>query len=120
MTDLMELASRVEAGEGPDRELDSDIARWLMRHLNWHSADCLGRYTASIDDAMTLVPEGWTYIQIEQCARDLPGQHCRASVERLVEEGDEREAGYAATPALALTAAALRARAHQGAAHADQ
>jgi hypothetical protein len=128
MTNLTTLADRVEAAERGDWELDSDIHSLISpdrKHpylVGTHIDDThpSGRpysapaYTASIDAAMTLVPEGWTYVSIEFCARGMPGQHCRVSIERLItEHDDEREYGYAATPALALCAAALRAQAKE-------
>jgi len=138
MTDLMELASRVEAAEGPDRELDNDIARWLMRDLNWHSSDCLGRYTASIDDAMTLVPEGWAIDKISmwpaspegasnatepQSSVSMVGTSLGRYGRRIIwghSGKDGRVEATSSTPARALTAACLRARAHQGTAHVEQ
>jgi hypothetical protein len=114
--DLTALIARVEAATGPDREVDADIAvalnvggladpvwkrlpggKFVDRGcaINTVSAD---RYTASLDAAMALVPSG---------------------VDWLLDSGriaivGRRPAGpftaRAATPALALTAAALRAR----------
>lgn len=84
-------------------------------HQNiWSSA--LPRYTASIDAAMTLVPEGWFW---------MAGNRDRITPRAYVENGKLAYVGVgtsrnparlwsevtAATPALALTAAALRARA---------
>jgi len=103
--DLIALAERVEALEGPCRETDADI--YLAADAANGSFEKL--YTASLDAAMTLAPEGWTYISVEICAHGKPGQHCRASVERLHDDEDQRCAGYAKEPALAITAAALRA-----------
>lgn len=76
------------------------------------AADYIGapRYTASLDNALLLVPDQATYVNIETCARHTPNQHCRAEVSWLDEqETESRFSGYAATPALALTAACLRA-----------
>lgn len=143
MTDLMELASRVDAGEGPDRELDADIQDAVR--LGGYKADrdgCSGRlcgtmtrmasngdgvewkplpaFSASLDAAMTLIPENWPEINISTDA----GGKWRADLGRETENGVyENEiqvaTAFAATPALALCCAALRARAHQGAAHVD-
>jgi len=131
-TDLMELASRVEAGEGPDRELDA-LAWWhgcadqsatdgdLIEAFNTDPAIALDnwigsrwraegqfppRYTASLDAAMSLVRDDCWRVE----------DHPLAGPCALVGDAE----GYAATPALALTAAALRARAHQGTAHVEQ
>jgi len=153
MTDLMELASRVEAGEGPDRELDA-WAWWhgcadqaatdgdLIEAFNADPAIALDnwigsrwrtegefppRYTASLDAAMSLVPPHLRLMLSEwddeehlrskgpwQAVLSKPGQDASFDAMR----GYRCE--HAATPALALTAAALRARAHQGTAHVEQ
>ncbi len=127
MSALIELAERCEAAAGPDRGLDAAIYRAVTGncpHLNFSTVagdgDCLAevcldcgeeeplfvvpRYTASIDAATMLLPEGYDF---------------------RVERFDENKAcawvwkrGYfallcheATTPALTLTAAALRAHA---------
>jgi hypothetical protein len=97
-----ELAERCENATGPDRRLDNDI------RLATNNGCAFGDdppYTASLDAAMTLVPEG-----------------CQATI---VRRKDGHGAAYfdrewlagscdsAATPALALCAAALRARSAQ-------
>ena len=71
--DLIALAERVERAEGPDRELDAEIAPLKgLRRVD--EGQPLGRvwydhrghgvplpaFTASLDAAMTLVPEGWS------------------------------------------------------------
>lgn len=131
---LNELAARVEAAEGPDRELDGEIAKGIGWVFNpdtgisgfWRSmwlnpeghADYRGppRYTASLDAAMSLVPEGAHW----HCGRhSKTGKHPRTGT--TVDGGGDAyltpknacEPVYtmAATPALALVAACLRARA---------
>jgi hypothetical protein len=137
---LNALADRVEAASGPDRELDALIAiqvawRWegwaegdiaveesarkfgveyvVDRVANSHKSiwKLLPRYTASLDAAMTLVPEGWDWALYTGadgrceagCApADTDPEGCRTA---------DSDQSLAATPALALTAAALRARA---------
>ena len=110
MTDLLKLAERCEGAEGPDRELDLEIARMMgvtvMRrnyqdtaneeYTHWH-------YTASVDAALTLVPEGMLV------ALEI-GESTRAAVGNDVEAGFLGYAATAPTPALALCAASLRAR----------
>lgn len=95
--DLRALADRVEKATGPDRGLDVDIEH----ARGWPDAQWTSdarRYTASLDAAVTLVPRGWTW-----------------RVGNLVSGGGFAFLGtslkehVAATPALALTAAALRA-----------
>ncbi len=67
----MTLADRIEQAEGPSRELDAEIALLVGapcgRRSGWSNADngdyyvideCAPAYTASIDAALTLVPEG--------------------------------------------------------------
>jgi hypothetical protein len=123
--ELLALAERVEALGGPDREVDAEIALALgivrerdgncfYGHRDFSmmvlergyydhdgSAPELSAYTASLDAAMTLVPEG-------MCWRTACFPRGQGVASAMVEGGPER---MAATPALALTAAALRARA---------
>ncbi len=111
-----ELAARVEALDGPDREVD----RHLARVVGWHPAGVDDRllkgdaawlyenscpaYTASLDAAMTLKPQGWRLVGLSEHLAPLP--HCKARLQFWYDESH----GQAATPALALCAAALRAR----------
>lgn len=132
MTDLTELAKRVEAATGPDRELDAEIAIAIdlkLPHDDYGARDAarrggaarlaemgechqnvwrtyLPRYTASLDSAMTLVPEGYEW------AVNWGGNSV-ANVNRIG-DGYPIHCGCAATPSLALTAAALGARAAMG------
>lgn len=126
MTDLAKLADRIERAEGPSRELDAEIALaagWTERvHGNpsFKVRSCQDptgkqyqhglvawapRYTASIDAAMTLVPEPaeWTLsvVNDEPCLVTIPAPGTMGDAIHTL----------AATPALALCAAALRARA---------
>ncbi len=126
-TDLEALAERCEQASGPDRELDIAILTTVLGYRDvhgdgnlfdrgndgyWFVDDCsihqLPSPTASLDAAMTLVPEPHKW--------SITAAH-----------GDDRWQAWvwsinygpnwyeAATPALALTAAALRAHslAHQ-------
>jgi hypothetical protein len=117
--ELLALAERCEAATGPDRELDGDIFCALGHAPFIEGAYCAYRspaYTASLDAAMTLVPEGWRWM-----AGHREFSHARGYVENggpaFVGVGTRRNPNRlwfettAATPALALTAAALRARA---------
>jgi len=124
MTDLTELAKRVEAATGPDRELAIKV--WLalvaddasrkayaegleisQEEANWRADYMMGGFDplSSLDAAMTLVPEGSA---VEIAAP--PTASCHAAVFT----GEAWHKGFAATPALALAAAALRALATQG------
>ncbi|NML11287.1 hypothetical protein HHL08_14220 [Sphingobium sp. AR-3-1] len=82
--------------------------------------DRLPAYTASIDAAMTLVPpDSWHEIKGPRKYLNIPSpvpNYWSAHLARWNHEGDAM--GWGATPALALTAAALRARAQsQGDGH---
>ena len=119
---LIELAERVEKAEGPDRRLDAEIAVAIdlqayegygvrdavrigglqclvemaeCRQNIWSSA--LPLYTASLDAAMTLKAEGRVILNL---AED--------GISTAIVDGTQAHGG---SPALALTAAALRARA---------
>jgi hypothetical protein len=118
MIDLLDLAVRVEGAEGPDRELDRAIYSAFatltgsppyVGHMLFgkpRSSDAPEPYfTASLDAAMGLVPEGWAFDLVQQ----LPPTRCTARV--YGPKGQVTDLHYGITPALALCAAALRARA---------
>lgn len=141
MTDLMELASRVEAREGPDRELDAligvAVAGYFLGEPRYPGAErrygyvdkegcrvepgngaadrLIPLYTASLDAAMTLVPGELRTAMVQK-----PDTTWGCALLALASDNREFPESTAPTPALALTAAALRARAHQGATHVDQ
>ncbi len=117
------LIARIEAAEGPDRELDADIhlalhpehlvAPWMrgtpawQSHIFFHATKQwtieARRYTASLDAALSLVPEGWDY-----CLCKGWGE---PAVVSIAPSGDVFEITVqSATPALALTVAAMRAQ----------
>ena len=134
MTDLTKLAERVEALTGPDREVDrlilvalglriipfrSDPFSWMSKVGDeWicverypkgfmHSGDrYVPRFTESLDAALTLVPKtGFAEINVFNGHAD-----CGASATVWSIYGEEFcEHIEADTPALALTAACLRA-----------
>jgi hypothetical protein len=133
MTDLLALADRVEKLTGPDRLVDAEIFKALGMPLPteffdrgisliWDDTqqafimpvgEMQMRYehphfTASLDAAMTLIPSKslWSVCDMEegpfaQVIRPMP---CGGYVNGLT-------TAKGATPALALTAACLRARA---------
>jgi hypothetical protein len=132
---LIALAERCEAATGPDWKLDGliadELSDWENLGGHWEQHKVSGErrrtsyppaplYTASIDAAMTLVPEGWAVGSLEWWP-----MRSRGAGITLLETGSIGGAdwhGYdalfhadararAATPALALCAAALRARA---------
>ena len=143
MADLEKLAQRVEALTGPCRETDAEIAIALRRHhpaglwsLNfpewepdytdkgrvWAVGNINGNgshrsgswisefYTASIDEALTLMPKGYCVSAMGEIPDDL------CWYVNLWQDGsDEGEPEVRAkTPAIALTAACLRAHAQRG------
>lgn len=111
--DLNDLADRVEAASGADRELDRTIKEFVGHA--WDYAAEWPRdgqpiafpYTASIDAAITLVPEGYKW---KIMCSDFDGYLCEIWTDGTPEY---EHVSRAATPALALTAAALRARAQE-------
>ncbi len=134
---LLVLAERCEAATGADRELDcllwaednaltlewqghclvagsQGVIGWIdpgkdQRNFSCNRSDrCFGRikaYTASLDAALTLVPEGWQWVVSQQFGQPFAGCGGSPTDGWLAWHVD------AATPALALCAAALRARA---------
>lgn len=112
---LLELAERCEKTTGPKRELDEAIRLLVERNIvvgldlaGGYVPPSTPRYTESLDAAMQLVPEGWAWMA--GCA---PEARFFATLAPTDESGIEAEDidTAAATPALALCAAALRARA---------
>lgn len=130
--DLLKMADRVEALSGPDREVDERISlaiglpatvtigHEVLGNLR-QVPHTIKRYTASLDAAMTLVPAGWWVAGLYFCHPDfrsagdrdwhseLGGPVSWVQFDVVPEPEYECEGGNAATPALALTAAALRA-----------
>jgi len=128
--ELLELAERIEAASGPSYVLDCDIwdaiypgerderfAKLTAKGEPYHGrlgpADKDGyikplrAFTASIDSALSLVPEGISWRL--DFARAQHGQHAIGSAFVIID--GQRYHGDAATPALALCAASLRAQA---------
>ncbi|MDE2596311.1 MAG: hypothetical protein KGL44_05455 [Sphingomonadales bacterium] len=112
----MTLSERIEAAEGPSRELDWLIAEalgWTRRQVGqviayYAPGDGIMRagppkWTASLDAAMSLVPEGWR--------TSISNTTGLGWFVLVCEYGRFGEAyAKATTPALALAAAALKAR----------
>jgi hypothetical protein len=107
---MLELAERCEKATGPDRELSKQIHAVVEGRTYHHLETASYRnppaphFTASLDAAMTLVPEGASrFIFVRVGGR----WGCYIDDERgIIGSCDD-----AATAALALCAAALRARA---------
>jgi len=116
--DNQKLSARVEALEGPDREADAEIARacgaeygpksgWCDNESGdyWTVENCALHYTASLDVAMSLVPEGYGYE-----VRSMDGLERHIAGCFFDDTGEPDFWAQAATPAIALCAAALKAR----------
>lgn len=137
MTDehtMQDLIERLESATGPDRELDALVAiamgeppseafrlagapdpgKFGVGSYGYWTAP---KYSESIDAALTLVPEGWQW-QISNRAPDPHTGRAYLNNKQLINIGggltpNPRYAGAeatAATPAIALCIAALRAR----------
>jgi hypothetical protein len=127
--DLLALAERCEQATGPDRELDCAIAHalgWKQYEFadendyverGWHKPESrfpvgsLPRWTASLDAALTLVPHP-AWIRMDE----WPSDFCHGPVASIQPIRDPQVGLHVATGsslALALVAAALRARAAQ-------
>ena len=104
MTD--DLAKRCEQIDGPNRELDESIHDLMPVPKVVVPLS----YTRSIDDALMIVPEGWTWGHLQRKDR----QPEFAALLRPTTPGSDFWTGYvlgvAKSPALAMCAAALRAR----------
>jgi len=132
-----ELIAALEAAEGPSRELDDVIATaiftdkrrtcikglsdeaggmWMFRYPDGSIGSSL-RFTASIDAAMMLVPEGWAVERAGWHNLANPSAYFELWEYTQLDNGgwfhisDNRRAqGEASTPANALVIAALRAK----------
>lgn len=102
---LVELAEACEAAKGPDRELDYAI--WLEAGETPLTTNSDPPYTASLDAAMTLVPEGWRtsdFTQWENAEGAWSVMLLRTGFKHQAKDADAK------TGPLAIVAAALRAR----------
>lgn len=125
MTDLSDLIARLEAATEGSRELSDEVLRacgwttdWLAEgslHPTWHAPGCWPKgsivrpdVSRSLDDALALVPEGWRITVIGSTFTGSPSPRWRWLFQRFGLSGGEPY-GEAATPALALCAAILRA-----------
>jgi len=111
---LHELATRAEQAEGANYALDVEIsdAIWRMKWGKRRPKDIkVQPYTASLDAAMMLVPEGWVIWQMGEY-RDISPLIWHATLWQR-DADNPGPCCYGTTPALALTAAALRAMAKE-------
>ncbi len=121
--ELLALAERVEKSEGADRELDRAISRGLANTNDIEAMICAelseDRFTASLDAAASLVPEGWGRVTIYLPAYALGCLIGDARCElhnNACSGGGPFVQGIASgehAEARARTAAALRARAEE-------
>jgi hypothetical protein len=98
-----ELIAALQAAKRHDWRLDCDIADafTLRKPEGVPSWEWPPRYTASIDVALTLVPEGWAWgLWVNETGPG--GAHC--------DKGEERFVAKHLHPAIALCIAALKAR----------
>ena len=98
----------IEHGMSMDQAIAAGCPTWRAANL-FHTPT----YTASLDAAMTLVPEGWSF-EVRCSGTGDRGQASAWNPMKAPGHEEVRVMGCA-TPALALTAAALRARAGMGA-----
>ena len=123
MTTDPTLLADLAAASGPDRELDARVALcagWKKPGHHGGYSEIVGvrpggrgfaavpRYTASIDAALTLVPEGWGWKA--DCGLGFGHSFTvgHVGVNKLFDRPEGW--GKAATPAIALCIAALKAR----------
>lgn len=107
---LIALAERCEAADGPSYALECAIHDELLEVMNDEQQLRLPAYTASLDAAMQLVPERWKLRQMHfnaPCADDRKW-HLNLHGGKV---GEDYFVGRSKSPALALCAASLRARA---------
>lgn len=135
MSTPTELLAALQAATGPSRELDAAIFRYIglteaqERHArSWCRMDrrtdltrddfirsWAPAFTSSLDDALTLVPEGWIWqVSTERHASYLDyDAHSYVSDRHWADPNAGHGVcyeGHADTPALALVIAAIRAR----------
>jgi hypothetical protein len=114
--EMLALAERCEKATGADRDLDLRVKLAVLGrpfdeqehiHTNW-PPEATPAYTASLDAAMTLVPEGWRVTTENASFQKAAWLHPENG-----QNGGCICSSYdrAKTVALALCAAALRARA---------
>lgn len=122
MSELLKLAERCEAAAGSDRDLDVDIHEAIGNVVDrgcpaeWHSGEETPRYSESIDAAMMLVREDAQRLRFWRVGNDGEGgdpSAFKAEILVVTNLTSVTSKAIAATPALALCAASLRARAAQ-------
>ena len=117
---MRELIARLEAATGPDRELDAAIAVQVGINPDYQGDGRYGcpKFSASLDAALTLVPEGWEWsisgsgtAAICSCWNDDYAEVFPSTDRKQPRHTPmERWHPKTATPALALCIAALKAK----------
>lgn len=113
MTSLPALLARLSEATKGSPELDSAIGYYLSHadYRWWCDRAGPSDFTRSLDAALTLVPEGWEWLTRGNAR---PFANVMTGAQPVVGEGftqpDDSYTAYAATAALALCIAALRAR----------
>lgn len=113
---MSDLITRLEALTGPCRECDYLISAEVFgSRAQWRMPR---QYTSSIDAAMTLVPEGWHIHEANFGDPDCPPMLAkpyflllpnRNNNDGWTQPDRSRDGAQAATPAIALCIAALKA-----------
>ena len=121
---MNDLIKDLEQATGPSRELDDRIGTAIGLYIERLSDGTLlyqrkdhkmwpevPHYTASLDAALTLVPEGWAWF-VQHIGKPFTTGSARLWIPAQWTQGIPKEqfVNEAATPALALCIAALRAR----------
>ncbi len=120
---MSDLIPRLRNAAEGSQELSAEIARdvvglrfhqwpvWVHVRSRMHDASALGpcpAYTTSLDDAVTLVPENWSWSVGTDF--DMPGRAILTWGGVTSDDRPQRITITAETPALALCIAALEAR----------
>lgn len=134
---MSDLVARLEKATGPDRDIDELIAEAVGYKVcsetqaygrSWNSPSgyfigAAPKFTDSLDAAVTLIPEGWAWsVHVGGCYATGRLLKPRAELAEAVETQFGPAVGIrsqieAATPAIAICIAALKARAAQSAPH---
>jgi hypothetical protein len=117
---ISELIAALACASGGSDELDGEIHFAVMQPRWQRDPPPPGaiekfkrsapRYTASLDVAITAVPEGRAWRISSGLVNVATGTFFPGQASASVETADERWSAFASTPALALCMAALRAR----------
>ncbi len=106
--ELLKLAERCEQAEGPDRDVDLSIMRWV-KNIGGPSENA-ARYTASLDAALTLTDGSFEAVDhVLREATSALGERYHLHIMPWPESED-----YLAKLRLFVCAAALRALAAKG------